>query len=845
MITNLYEFYKTTSEKFSERPLFNNKITYAECMELVEQRAAFLQSEGFKKGDVIAMLALSNAEWAVTYMAITSIGAVILPLDINLPQDNYPAMLKKVKAKALFVSDEFKGFVKEIKTYPVSLNKSLDKNKKFEAPTLSINDHASYLYTSGTTGTPKIIILTHGNIFQTTNSCADRIKLSAKEVFLCLLPLYHVYALVACFTGPFARGCSINYLTSLKGPDIMKALSDNPISVFPAAPQLWETIMDGILNKVKDQSNFKYQLFIFFLKNGVIMRNIGLSFLVNKIFKPIHDILGDSHSFFISGGAPLKDKYRLYYKSMGFTVIEGYGLTETTGPITLSDPFNNTIGSVGAPVEGNEAKLKNINSEGIGELWLKGVSVMPEYYNNEQSTTEAFDDYGFFNTGDLARIDKYGNVFITGRTKNVIALSSGKNVYPEELESYYKQSDAIEEIAVFERHVGGKEKVYAVIVPTKKSNTSYGIIKDEINRLNRGLPSYKTVNDFAISFDKLPVNSVRKIVYRDVITLLEKGVFMENDNDKAILQTILTGLSPAEIEIIDILKKKLKADKLYARQTLADFGIDSLGLVDLLVHLEEKLNITIDTEKLKKLQTIEELVLYLSSLEKGVEQNIEERLFKGEITQKPLLFFNPFLYVWIWLIKLLFKYLWRTDVINHEKLDIKNNIILANHTSYFDIPILVKAIPAMQIKNTYAIGKKSVSGVKYVFHGIPVIWIEDEREANEIFKKTSDLLRQGKSIVIFPEGSRSEDNEMHEFKLGAAYVAKNLNKEIIPITINGTFDIWSRSKKFPNIFGFKKCNLIIHDKIKPSDFKTAESLNEKLEKVIKSDIDKTINKPSS
>ena len=841
MISNLYEFYKTTSEKYSERYLFDNKITYAECMELVEQRAAFLQAEGFKKGDVIAMLALSNAEWAVTYMAVTSIGAVILPLDINLPKENYPAMMKRVKAKALFVSDGFKDTVKGFKTYSVSLNKSLDKKKKVKIPAMQTDDHASYLYTSGTTGTPKIIILTHGNIFKTTNSCADRIKLSAKEVFLCLLPLYHVYALVACFTGPFARGCSINYLTSLKGPDIMKALSDNPISVFPAAPQLWETFMDGILNKVKDQSNFKFKIFTFFLKNGTIMRKIGLSFLVNKLFKPVHEILGKNHSFFISGGAPLKDKYRRYYKSMGFTIIEGYGLTETTGPISLADPYKNVIGSVGKPVEGNEAKLKNINSEGIGELWLKGVSVMPEYFNNEEATEEAFDDYGFFNTGDLARLDKHGNVYITGRSKNVIVLSSGKNVYPEELESYYKQSDAIEEIAVFARLIDGKERVYAVVVPAKKTNASYGIVKDEINRLNKGLPSYKAVNDFAISFDKLPVNSVRKIVYRDIIKLLDKGVFMENDNDRAVLQTVLAGLSPAEIEIINILKKRLKSDKIYARQSLADFGIDSLGLVDLIVHLEEKLNIAIDIEKIKKLQTIEEIVLHLSSLEKGVEKNIEERLFKGEITEKPLLFFNPVLYLWMGLIKFLFTYLWKTEIINREKLDIKNNIIIANHTSYFDVTILVKALSPRDIRNTYAIGKKAVSVVKYIFHGMPVIWVDYEKDTNAVFKRSADLLRQGKSVVIFPEGTRSNDNEMHEFKLGAAYLAKNTNKWIIPITINGAFDMWPPTKMFPKFFGPKRGNMIIHDKINPADFKTVESLNAKLESVIRSAIDKTIN----
>ena len=375
MISNLYEFYKITCDKYSDKILFDNKITYAEALKLAEQRASFIQSEGYKKGDVIAILAVSNAEWVITYMAINCMGGIVLPLDVNLPKVSFPAMLKRVKAKGVFISSEYKGVIKGIKNYSVSIDKSLEKKKKFKIQKLSENDTATYIFTSGTTGTPKIVTLTHKNIYSTAESAAERSHMSVDDIFLCILPLYHVYALIACFAGPFAHGASFVYLTSLKGPDIMKSLAENPITVFPAAPLLWEMFMDAILNKVKNESDFKYKLFKFFLNNGVFMRKIGLSFLVDKIFDPIHAIFGRNHRFFVSGGAPLKDKYRKYYKSMGFKVLEGYGLTETTGPVTLPDPDNNFIGSVGPTVPGNEAKIKNINDEGIGEVWLRGVSV--------------------------------------------------------------------------------------------------------------------------------------------------------------------------------------------------------------------------------------------------------------------------------------------------------------------------------------------------------------------------------------------------------------------------------------------------------------------------------------
>lgn len=842
MISNLYEFYKITCEKYSEKNLFDNKITYAEAMKLAEQRAAFLQAQGYKKGDVIAIMAVSNAEWVITYMAINCMGGIVLPLDVNLPKENYPAMLKRLKTKAVFISSEYKAVIKGLNSYSVSLDKSMEKKKKLKVPKLSESDTASYIYTSGTTGTPKIVMLTHKNIYCTAESAAERSHMSVNDTFLCILPLYHVYALIACFAGPFAHGVSFVYLTSLKGPDIMKALAENPITVFPAAPLLWEMIMDGILNKVRNESDFKFRLFKFFLNYGVFMRKIGLSFLPDKIFDPLHERFGRNHRFFVSGGAPLKDKYRKYYKSMGFKVLEGYGLTETTGPITLPDPDNNIIGSVGPTVPGNEAKIKNINEEGIGEVWLRGVSVMAGYFGNEEANKEVFDSEGFFNSGDLGRMDKHGNIYLTGRVKNVIVLSSGKNVYPEELESYYKQSEAIEEIAVFARNVDGSDKVYAVIVPSNKTEKSYGIVKNEIVRLNKGLPSYKTVNNFAISFDKLPVNSARKIVYRDIIKLLEKGVFMEHDNDKAVLQTLLTPQSPAEVEIVDLLKKKLKTNKIYARQSLADYGIDSLGLVDLIVNLEEKLHITIDSERIKKIQTMDEMITYIASLEKGNGENISDRLFKSKITEKPNLFFNPLLYFWVVIIEFAFKYIWKVDIINKEKLDIKNNIILANHTSYFDIPWFVYAFKMKDIKNSYAIGKEEMSYLKYFIPGMPVIWADYEKNTNEVFKKSSDLLRQGKSILIYPEGKRTDDGFMQEFKLGAAYLAKNTGRKIIPITINGAFDIWSSSELFPKFTGEKRGNIIVHDKINPDDFKTVESLNAEIEKVIRSGLDPELNK---
>lgn len=841
MWKNLYDFYKDRCEHFSNNILFNNTITYNEAFQLAEQRIAFLQAQGFKKGDVIGLLAKSNYEWVITYMAITSIGAIVLPLDTNLPADTYPAMLKKLNTKAVFISDEFKKTVKDITTFSVSINKSMDKKTKIKIPAVKETDPACYLFTSGTTGTPKIVMLTHKNIFATARSTAEVSYMSQKDVMLCILPLYHVYALDACFVGPFAAGSSFIYQTSLKGPDIMKSLADYPITIFPAAPILWEMFMDAILNKVKGESNAKYKLFTFFLEYGGIMRKIGLGSVVNKIFDPIHEVFGRSHRFFISGGAPLKDKYRKYYKNMGFTLIEGYGLSETTGPITLPDVRNNVIGSVGKATPGNEAKIKNINEDGIGEVWLRGVSVMPGYYKNEKENKEVFDEDGFYNTGDLGRIDKNGNLFLTGRVKNVIVLSSGKNVYPEELESFYKQSTLIEEIAVFGRVKGNSEKAYAVIVPVEKNNESYSKIKGEIEKLNKGLPGYKAVTDFAISFDKLPANSARKIVYREIIDLLNQGVFQESENDSTTLLTELEGTTQEESIIVEYLKEKMEAKTLYAKESLADMGLDSLALVDLTVFLEEKLKISIDLEKMKNLNTLEQVLQYLSSLDKGSSTTISQRLFEGEITEKPLRIFNPILYIWIGIIKFVCHFILKTKIVNKEKLLYENCIMMANHSSYLDLILMVYALPVKAIKNTYALGNIKVSIIRFIFPGMPVIWIHPSKNTNEILKRSADLLRQGKSVMIFPEGTRTKTGSINDFKQGAAFLAKNIGKKILPVAITGTFDVWPPHKTFPSVFSGKKTQIIVGDRIDPAKHKSVEALNKKMFKEIKGLLDTEIN----
>ncbi len=843
---DMYSAYEEVCGKYAGNTLFHyntQRISFGDTIREVRKRAAFLQGKGFTKGDVVGILASNSPDWCVTFMAVTSSGAVALPLDTNLGRDQHESMLRAAGAKALFVSEQFRGEYGGIPVYDIDLRSHAADEILFRPVSASGEDIAALLFTSGTTGAPKIVSLTHSNLLHIAYVCTDLEEYTERDVTLAILPLFHVYALESTFMAPLLTGSAIVMQNSLKGPDIMKSLADFPVTIFPAAPLMWELFFNAIAAKAKAQSNFKYRLFMFFATRAPIMRALGLGFLVRKVFAPVHEVFGRSHRFFISGGAPLKREYFNYYKNMGFNIMEGYGLSETTGPIAIPYYKKSEAGSVGAPIAGNEVKIKNINEDGIGEIWLRGRAVMPGYYNNDAANRAVFDSEGFFNTGDLGRIDAKGAIRVTGRVKNVIVLDSGKKVYPEEIEFYFRQSELIAEIAVFDRAIDSRTAVYAVIVPRVKSKSSFTALKREVDRLNAGLPEYKRIRRFAVSMDELPKNSTRKLLYGEVKSLLDQGAFQEHEDGESVLRSILAGTTAGEVEAIEALKEKLGADRLFVNQTLADFNIDSLGMIDLIVSIEHRLGVLIDIDEMRRKQNLGETVAYIGSLQRVEGGSLDERILGGEILVRANRFFNPFHHAWLALAGFLSRKLWGLATEHGERLCADNCIIVANHQSYLDMVWIAWSIPPRCRENIYVTGKKRLSFLRYLFPVLPIIYL-DEGNAIEVLKANADLLRQGKSLVIFPEGTRTPDGNLQPFKSGAAYLAKNLNRKIIPVSVSGAFDIWPKQRLLPHIFSGGKGKICVGQAIDPRQYDSVESLNAAIESAVRAGISRSTAAPS-
>lgn len=853
---NLPAAYKSVCRRHADRVLFRNEgLTFGETWRRAEALALLLVHDGCKKGDVIAILGGNSPAWCIAYMAITAIGAVALPLDTNLAPEQYRNMLKTVSARAAFVSSFFSGIFADVTVYPLEEEQAAPVQREetvagiatgAEPPVegaefparvpLSEKDIASLLFTSGTTGNPKIVCLTHGNILHVALTCTKLEEYTDQDVTLAMLPLYHVYAFESTFMAPLLTGSSIVLQNSLKGPDIIAALARNPITIFPAAPQMWELFFDAMVTKIKAQSTAKYRLFMFFLKAAPALRALGLGFLPEKVFAPVHDLFGRKMRFFISGGAPLKKEYFGYYNRMGFYIMEGYGLTETTGPIAIPYYRDAVAGAVGPPIPGNEVKIKGINADGIGEIWLKGKAVMAGYYENEEANSEAFDAEGFFNTQDLGFVDKRGHIHVTGRKKNVIILDSGKNVYPEELELHLRSSPLIAEIAVFGRKIEGRETVYAVIVPAAKGPGSFAAIRQEVARLNGELPAYRAVTRFALSADPLPRNSTRKVLVDEVIRLLGQGAFQTSEGSAALPGNVFAPAGVREEEIAARLAEKLHAKPLLANETLADHGIDSLGMIELVVYLEDALAISVDMETVSPFMTIEAFVRQLAAGRQGSGANLDEVILRGKVTTRLTTFWNPLSEFVLIAVRTVSRLSWGLTVIHPERLVPMNAIIVANHASLLDPLWLLGALPYRLRRRLFLIGKRELSFLRYPFAGAPVVFVDRQGNVLPSLKAAADILRSGASLIIFPEGTRTRDGALGKFKSGAAYLAKHLDKKVIPVTIRGAYEIMPPGRILPRLFAEERATLIVGEPLDPGRFDTVEGLNDHLKCVIEAQL---------
>jgi len=512
---------------------------------LARHLASYLIENGIEKGDKISIISESKPEWASVLFASVLAGATLVPIDIKLTKYEMESILSNCLPRVLLVSNKYLEVAKLLKSKISSIEDIVvideacsDKNYKtiYDMSDYAdkkwrhrgLNKTALIIYTSGTTGNPKGVEITYKNMLSQVRALSECFPMKRGERLLSILPMNHLFEMTVGFLTFLNLGTKIYYPQSLKPENLFYILKEQHISfmvVVPAFLKMLKSTIESDLNK-------KSEIYKLFFKLKYFLASMIPFYRVRKWFFPsIHEKLGGQFKGCISGGAPLELNVAKFIQTLGINIYEGYGLSEASPVVTMNNPRLNKLGTVGRPIVGTEVMVDPVT----GELLVKGDNVMKGYYLQPELTAEVIDENGWLHTGDIAEIDKDGFVKITGRIKNMIVLSGGKKVFPEEVEAVLAKSDLFEEVAIVGTvrkggHKDGTESVTAVIVPKEhliKENDFEElkkIVKTEINSLSVQLAGYKRPTNLVVLTEKFPRTQTSKVKRKEVKLLAETNL---------------------------------------------------------------------------------------------------------------------------------------------------------------------------------------------------------------------------------------------------------------------------------------------------------------------------------
>jgi long-chain acyl-CoA synthetase len=495
------------------------QITYNQVFEQIKKLARHLRELGIEKGDHVAILGENRPEWGISFFAVAWIGAVAIPLDARASLEDQKFILTFSSAKAIILSGSFysnlsacSNELKDLK-HIVLMDNIDDINKKYsggiECEDIAPDDLLEILFTSGTTGDPKGVMLSHGNIMSNVSDIYRIIEYTPSDRAFSILPIHHSYECTGGLISTFCSGMSIFYARGLKPRELLEDLKSAKPTIWLNTPLLLEKLYLRIGKELSSQKGLK----------GLLTKTLPKSILGKKI----RQNLGlDRCRLIVSGGAALPAWVSSGFNEYGIKVIQGYGLSEASPLISVNPPKNPKAESIGMIIPSDEVEIRGTDSEGNGEIVARGPNIMKGYYNNPEATNETLTADGWLLTGDIGYFDDEGYLYITGRKKFVIVTRGGKNVFPEEIEEKLTKSIYIEEALVFSPN---DIDIQAVIYPNMNEvnekfesigeqitpDKIWELIKLEVRKTNSDLQPYKKVRQFAIRVEEFPKTTTRKI----------------------------------------------------------------------------------------------------------------------------------------------------------------------------------------------------------------------------------------------------------------------------------------------------------------------------------------------
>jgi len=850
-------------------------VTFSELQRMAESVGHWLSGR-VERDARVAILAANHPRWVAAYLGIVCAGRVAVPLDTAFHADQVAKLLKDAGASVLFCDAKHLAVAQEaVQGLPLRLvmtsaateqhaadpthRKERDgwgsqgKNR-FEADLDSIfaagsqgfvplapreDDLAALLYTSGTTADPKGVMLTHANLVGEANAVFGAVHIDERDALLGILPMFHVLAQMANLFLPLFNGARVVYLETLNTTELLRALQEREITAFAVVPQFFYLIHEKIFKELNKRGAAALRIVRLLMGLNRLLRRVGIN--AGKLFfGKIHATFGKRMRYLVTGGSRFDTAIARDFYSFGIDVLNAYGLTETSGGAFVNRPGKVVIGSVGPALPSVEAKIvdpQTIEEGGpaAGEIALRGPIVMKGYWNRPDANAEVLRD-GWFYTGDLGYFDSAGNLFITGRRKEVIVLANGKNVYPEEIETHYQQSPFIKEICVMalEARPGDptSERLYGVIVPNfevlreQKIVNSKEAIRFDIESLSHKIASTKRLGAYEIWQEDLPRTTTRKLkrfqIEKRVRDLQKRGGPGEADVGT---EKPLSDEEKSWLERDDV-KRALEVVREAARNKLAeirpthnlelDLGLDSMQRVELLTALEQQLSGDVPEAQLAEIYTVRDLVdavLDSASRNEGSTRAAApawSTILAEPVTDPEVLalarhqtFAELFFFMIGRFVQMIALDLFHLKAKGLENLPENGPYLLcSNHQSYIDPVVMGSLLPWRIFRKTFALGTSDIFGegfMRRLARWIRVVVLDPDANLVPAMKAGAYGLRQGRILVLYPEGERSDSGKPTVFRKGAAILSIHEQAPIVPVGIEGFYDAWPRHRKLPKL----------------------------------------------
>lgn len=835
---DLLELFEATVHAYRHRVAFRmaageteERFTFGEVHRYAARVGSYLLAQGIKRGDRVLLVSENRPEWAISYFGILRAGATAVPVDPSLTEAEVVNIAKRAAARQCLVSEQaaedFPGLLtalgEGVGVGVASLAEAMTGDPAYPdrigpvRKSAAADDVASVIFTSGTTGTPKGVMLTHRNFASLVAKLAGAFDVGVGDGVLSVLPLHHTFEFSAGFLTPFMRGAEITYIDELTSDRLGDVFETGRVTAMIGVPALWQLLHRKITQELAARPPVVEQALKALMAANGELRNRSSLNLGKLLFWPVHRKFGGRVKVLVSGGSALSEEVHQAFHELGFTMREGYGLTEAAPVLAVSEATNKRVkGTVGKALPGIEFRILNPDNDGIGEVLAKGPNVMAGYFGDREATEAVVKD-GWLHTGDLGRMDDEGRLYLMGRAKDVIVDANGKNVYPDELEELYQEHEHIKELSIvgLPDEAGG-EKVACLCVPDFKDRPREEVrheLEEHFRKVSAGMPFYRRVKVLRFWDGELPRTSTRKVKRKRVVEELQRldrvSATAGRVKEKAQAASSTGGVADWLYPLVAEVCHRPVSDVRPEAQLLGDLGFDSLMLTEMSVALEGAGVPLPAIEDLTQVQTVEDLrkLVVASGRRPSAEtraRDIKREVERAEEAEIPvpesvsalgrqLMSFGQ---------KVLYGGVFDVKVTGRSFIPQNRNfLVIANHASHLDAG-LVRVVLGDQ-------GERMVSlAARDYFFDTPLkrAWFENftnlipiDRQGSlrESLRVAGEALRQGFNVLIFPEGTRSRTGELMEFKPTLGYLSLTYGVDVLPLYIHGAYEALPKGSMFP------------------------------------------------